>query len=101
MARVTKLVSDVTGTEANESDFIKCVIRTHPKSEEAKSLDVLPGELDALSSVSDLVVIELGSNGDKRELVVSYKDFVKLVKDDVVEKAPGTRGRKPGWSPKS
>jgi hypothetical protein len=100
MARVVKLVSDITGTEANEDEFIKCVIRTHPKSDEAKSLDVLPGELDSLNGVSDLVVIELGSNGDKSELVVSYKDFVKLVKDEVVQNAPGTRGRRPGWSPK-
>lgn len=101
MARVVKLVSDVTGTEANEDQFIKCVIRTHPKAEEAKSLDVLPGELDKLKAVADLVVIELGSNGDKQELVVSYKDFKALVGDDVIEKAPGTRGRRPGWSPKA
>ena len=100
MARVSKMVSDITGAEANEDQFVKCVVRSHPKVDEAKSLDILPGELDGLKSADNLVVLEVGSNGNKKEVVVTYADFSKLVKDDVVKNAPGTRGRRPGWSPK-
>lgn len=99
MARVVKLVSDITGTESDESNFVKCVVRSHPKIKEAKSLDILPGELDGLKGADNLVVLEVGSNGDKKEIVVTYADFKKLVNDEVVEKAPGTRGRRPGFSP--
>lgn len=101
MARVVKLVSDITGTEADEKDFVKCVVRSHPAIDEAKALDILPGELDGLKSADNLVVLEVGSNGEKREVVVTYTDFKKLVKDETVVNAPGTRGRRPGWSPKS
>lgn len=100
MARVVKLVSDISGKEAPETEFTKLVVRTHPAIEEPKQLDILPGELDALKGADNLVVLEVGSNGDKKEIVVTYADFKKLVKDETVTAAPGTRGRRPGWSPK-
>lgn len=101
MARVIKLVSDITGTEAPEKDFVKCVVRTHPAVTEPKALDILPGELDGLKGVDNLVTLEVGTNGDKKEIVVSYADFKRLVTDDVVKNAPSTRGRRVGWSPNS
>lgn len=101
MSRIVKLVSDVSGKEANEDQFQKLVVRTHPAIEEAKQLDMLPGELDGLKGADNLVVLEVGNNGDKKEIVVSHADFKKLVSDDVVKSAPGTRGRRPGWSPKA
>src|SRR4051794_15179882 len=96
MARVVKLVSDVTGTEANEADFLKCVVRSHPAVSEAKALDILPGELDGLKSADNLVVLEIGNNGEKTEVVVTHADFKKLVADDKIKAAPGTRGRRAG-----
>jgi len=99
MARKVVLVSDVSGKEADEAEFEKCVVRVHPKSDAPKSLDIIRGELDALNGASDLVVIELGENGNKRELVVTYAEFKKVVKDQVVVDAQGTRGRRKGFSP--
>lgn len=99
MARVVKLVSDVTGTEADEQDFVKVVVREHPVTNESKQLDVIDGELSGLKPLADLVVLEIGDNGSKRELVVSHSDFKKLISDEVVKNAPGTRGRRLGTSP--
>jgi hypothetical protein len=101
MARVVKLVSDITGTEAPEEDFIVLVIREHPAVDQPKQLDVLPSEVADLKSVKDLVVVEIKNNGESREVVMSYPEFKKLVPDDVVVKAAGTRGRRVGFSPKN
>lgn len=100
MARKVVLVSDITGTEADESEFIKVVVRSHPAVSDPKSLDVINGELDKLKGANNLVVLEIGSNGDKTELVVTHADFKKLVPDDIVKNAQGTRGRRKGFSPK-
>lgn len=97
MARVVKLVSDITGTEANESEFVKLIVRSHPASEEPKQLDILPGETDGLKAADNLVVVEL----DGEQIVVTHAEFRKLIPDDTVKDAPGTRGRRKGFSPKA
>src|SRR5438128_1006842 len=98
MARVVKLVSDITGKEASEEEFISLVIRQHPKIISPRQLDVLPEEVKNLKSADNLVVIEI-NNGTKVEAVMSLAEFQKLVPDSVVEKAPGTRGRRLGTTP--
>lgn len=99
MARVVKLVSDISGQEADESQFTKMVVRSHPAIKEPKQLDVLPAEVEGLKGAKDLVTLEIGNNGEKVEVVVTLADFRKLVKDEVVKSAPGTRGRRKGFSP--
>jgi hypothetical protein len=99
MARMVKLVSDVSGAEGDEGDFVRCVVRSHPAVDEAKRLDVLPGELAALDDVTELVVLEIGSGSAARRLVVQHADFREVVPDDTVVRARGTRGRQTGWSP--
>lgn len=99
MARKVVLVSDVTGKEAEESEFTKLVVRQHPSIEEPKQLDIIKGELDALKGADNLVSIEIGENGEKQEIVVTLAEFRKLVKDEVVQGAAGTRGRRKGFSP--
>jgi hypothetical protein len=98
MAIVSRMVSDLTGTEANESEFVTLTVRDHPAVDEPKALDVLPSEIAGLKSAGEIVVLEI-SNGEKKQLVVTLADFRKLIKDDVLKKARGTRGRRPGWSP--
>ena len=93
MGRVVKLVSDVSGVEADESAFEKCVVRRHPVISEAKRLDVLPGELDGLRHVTALVVIEIGQGALKQQLVVTHQEFSALVGDDVVQS--GARHARP------
>lgn len=101
MARVSKILSDITGKEGNEADVVKVVVRSHPAVKEPKQLDAFAGELDALKGAANLVSLEIGNNGEKTEVVVTHADFKKLVSDDVVKGAPGTRGRRPGFSPKA
>lgn len=96
MALVSKMISDISGAEANEADFIQLVVREHPAVDEPKSLDVLPAEVADLKNAGDLVLLEVKQNGDSKQLVVTLADFRKLVKDDVVRRARGVRGRRPG-----
>jgi hypothetical protein len=102
MARKVILVSDITGTEAEESEFTRVVVRDHPASGgEAKALDILPGELDKLKAVENIVTLEVGNNGEKTTILCTVAELRKLVPDDVIEKASGTRGRPLGWTPKA
>lgn len=102
MARKVVLVSDLTGTEADESEFISLVVRQHPAIDGPKQLDVLPAEVEKLKSVDNLVVVEI-KNGDTKEVVMTLAEFRKLCPDETVKKASSTRGRKLGStvSPKS
>lgn len=99
MAIVRKMVSDLTGTEADEKEFISLVVRQHPAADQPKQLDVLPKEVASLKEVKDLVAVEIKDNGNSREVVMTLAEFRKLCPDDVVKKAAGTRGRRPGFSP--
>ena len=99
MARKVVLVSDLTGTEADEKEFISLVVRQHPATDQPKQLDVLPQEVEKLKEVKDLVVVEIKDNGNSREVVMTLAEFRKLCPDETVKKAAGTRGRRPGFSP--
>lgn len=100
MGRKVVLVSDISGTEADESEFTKLVVRSHSAADEPKQLDILKSEADKFVGAENLVTVEIGDNGDRREVVMPLADFRKLVKDETVKAAPGTRGRRPGYSPK-
>jgi len=95
MALVSRMVSDISGTEANEDQFVKLTVRQHPAANEAKVLDVLPSEIADLRDAGDLVVLEV-TNGEKRQIVVKLADFRKLISDDIVANAPSNRGRRLG-----
>jgi hypothetical protein len=98
MAIVSKMVSDLTGKEGNESEFVTLTVREHPLLDEPKALDVLPDEVAGLKDAGNLVVLEI-ANGEKRQVVVTLAEFRKIVPDEVVAKARGTRGRRPGFRP--
>jgi hypothetical protein len=100
VAIVSRMVSDLTGTEADKSEFVRLVVRQHPAVSEPKSLDVLPGEIVGLQDAGDLVVIEI-SDGQKRQMAVTLASFRTICPDEIVRKAPGTRGRRPGFRPGS
>lgn len=101
MAIITRRVSDISGKGASEEDqFSTLVVRTHPKVSEAKRLDALPEEVSELKEVGDLVILEVKDpTGAARDLYVRYSDFVRIIPDEVVMKAPGTKGRQPGYRP--
>lgn len=101
MARKVVLVSDLTGAEADESEFISLVVREHPAITTPKQLDVLPAEVDKMKTLDNLVVCEIKNNGESREVVMTHAEFKKLCGDDVVAGAASTRGRKLGVSVKA
>jgi hypothetical protein len=96
VALVSRMVSDITGTEAPGKDFVTLVVRAHPVTEEPKALDVLPAEVDLLRSAADVVVLESKGDGQVRRFFVTLTEFRRYVDDDVVARARGTRGRRPG-----
>lgn len=101
MAIVTRMASDISGKEGAEDEFVTLVVREHVALDEARAFDVLPDELTALKGVDDLVVLEVGENGEKKQMVVKLSDFRKLLSDDKVKAGRKTRGRRPGFSPSS
>lgn len=92
-------VSDISGTEAKETEFVTLVVRSHKAIDQPKSLDVLPSEIAGLKEATDLVICEIKDHGQYRQMIVALADFRKLVPDDVVKRAQGTRGRRMNWSP--
>lgn len=98
MAIVSRMVSDITGKEGNEDQFVVLTIREHPEIDEPKALDVMPDEIAGMKDAGNLVVVEV-SNGEKKQLIFTLTEFRKVISDDVVKAARGTRGRRPGWSP--
>ena len=93
------MVSDITGVEADEDAFVTLVVRSHKATDEAKSLDVLPAEIEGLKEAADLVTLEIRQDGATRQLVTTLTEFRKLVSDEIVTKAQGLRGRRIGYSP--
>lgn len=93
-------VSDLTGAEGDDKDFVTVVVRQHPELEEAIQFDALPAELTALKGLKDLVVIEL-RNGETTQIVTTLAEFNKLSANigDVLKNADGLRGRRKGYRP--
>jgi hypothetical protein len=89
---VQRKISDITGAEAAEGEFVTLIVRQHPKVDQAKRLDALPDELANLKPVGDLVVVEVREpNSSTREVYVRYTDFAKLISDEVVRPSPRRR----------
>lgn len=102
MAIVTRKISDLSGLEAPEEQFATIIVRQHPKVAEPKRLDALPEDLEKLKPLGDVVVLEIRMpDTSTREIHVKHADFAKLMSDDDLTKAPGTKGRQPGFSPKA
>jgi len=93
-------VSDLTGAEGTDEEFITVVVRSHPNLEDPVQFDAKPEELKGLKSAGDLVELEL-KNGDTRRVVVTLAEFNKLSPNikEVLENADGLRGRRKGFRP--
>lgn len=97
MALVTRVISDITGKEGDPSELISLVVRQHPAITYARQLDMLPDDLEGLTRATDLVILEFAGS----VVYTTHKEFAKLVSDEVVVNAQGTRGRRRGFSPKA
>jgi hypothetical protein len=90
--------SDLSGKEGEDKEFGRLVVKAHPAVEGVRLLDVLPGELDGLKTVDDLIELEYTPPGsaESTPLVVKRSDFDKLVPDmaKVLGAAPQRAGRR-------
>lgn len=100
MGYVSKRVSDLTGIEAPDSEFIELVVRQAPGLSEPVRLDVLPDEIKGLKSAGELVVLDV-KNGETKQLIVPLAEWKKLSPkiDEIVANADGVRGRRKGFRP--
>lgn len=100
MAFKSVRVSDLSGAEGNDEDFVTLVVRRHPKLEEPVQIDVLPDEIKGLKNAGNLVVLEV-RNGDTTQVVVTENEFNKLAPnmDEVLANADGLRGRRRNYRP--
>lgn len=102
MAYISKRVSDLSGVEANDSEFVELVVREAPWIEQAVKLDVLPDEIKGLKSAGQLVILEIRAPGEEpKQMICSATEFKKLNPEieTIVKEAPGLRGRRPGFKP--
>lgn len=101
MAYRSVRVSDLSGAEGADEDFVSVVVRKHPAIEEAVVFDAKPDELKGLKSAGDLVILEVKNGGDPVQIVTTIGEFKKLSPniDEVLKNAPGVRGRRPGFRP--
>lgn len=100
MAYRSVRVSDLSGKEGSDSDFVTVIVRKHPALKEPIQFDALPAELKGLKGSTDLVVLEV-RNGESEQLIVTLEDFNKLSPkiNEVLSNADGLRGRRKGFRP--
>ena len=101
MAYVSKRVSDLTGVEAPDAEFVELIVRQAPGLTEPVKLDVLPAEIAGLKSAGDVVVLDVKNNGDSSQLIITAAEWKKLAPniDEVIANASGVRGRRKGFRP--
>lgn len=94
-------VSDLTGAEGTDDEFVTVVVRKHPALEEPVVFDAKPAELTGLKSADQLVILEIKNGGEPTQVVTTLTEFGKLSPNiaDVLKNAPGVRGRRPGFRP--
>jgi hypothetical protein len=95
VAYVQRMVSDITGADGPEREFLTLVVRHHPAVDVPKALDVLRSEVAALRAAGDVVVLEVKGSAGTTQIVMTLVEFRKHVPDEVVMGARGTRGRRP------
>ncbi|MEA9985678.1 hypothetical protein [Subtercola sp. RTI3] len=93
-------MSDISGVEGVDEDFVTVIVRKHPKLEEPVQFDALPDEIKSLKSAGDLVVLEI-KNGETKQVVVTLAEFNKIAPniDAILENADGLKGRRKGFRP--
>ena len=104
MAIKQVMVSDLTGYEGDESEFIQLIVRRAPGVDRAIALDVRLEEIGDLNEPGDVCLVELRKNGETtgQELIVTLPELSKIAPkgtkiEDVFEKARNLRGRRPGF----
>ncbi|MBN6191395.1 hypothetical protein JQN58_31475 [Aneurinibacillus sp. BA2021] len=101
MAYRSVRISDLTGAEGKDEDFITLAVRRYPGLEEPVQIDVLAAEIKGLKSADQLVVLEVRNGGEPQRVVTTKAEFDKLAPNiqEVLANADGLRGRRKGFRP--
>jgi hypothetical protein len=90
-------ISDVSGLELADADVVTVVVK-----DEQKVFDASAEELKALKPVKDVMELELKyASGQVATILVGRADFDKLIPADKLAGFASSRGRRPGFSPRS
>lgn len=94
-------ISDLTGAEGKDEEFVTLAVRRYPGLTEAVQIDALPNEIKGLKSADQLVVLEVRNGGDPYQVVTTKSEFDKLAPNmaEVLANADGLRGRRKGYKP--
>lgn len=90
------VVSDISGAEIPDGEAVELIVRSHPKLEAARRLDVSASEVAGLKDASNVVVVELKHNGETSTKTVTLADFERVVPNKALSNGAPTRGRRRG-----
>lgn len=93
------MVSDLTGSEGDPSEFVKFIIRSGPGIEKPVFFDAKPDEIGDIDAAKDIFVVEV--NGS--QVVCTLKELASKLKlsegqtlETLLDNAAFLRGRRPG-----
>lgn len=100
MGYISRRVSDLTGVEANDSEFVELIVRKAPGLTEPVRLDVLPSEIAGLKGAGEVVVIDV-KNGETKQLIITVAEWKKLAPniDEIIANADSVKGRRKNFRP--
>lgn len=101
MAKEQVTRSDVTKNLIPDNEVVNVVVKGHPKLDEAKQIDSCAEELAPLKFATGLVEVEFRpASGQNYSRFVTAAELEKVIPLDILQAADGTRGRRPGTSPR-
>jgi len=89
-------VSDISGNEIEDGAVVELIVRSHPKLDAPKRLDVAEDEIAGLKSAVNVVTVELKRGGITETVSLTLADFEKIVPKKALDNGAPTRGRRPG-----
>lgn len=90
------IVSDISGNEVADDERVEMVVRSHPKLDAPKRLDVAASEVKGLKGAANVVTVELKQNGEVETRHITLADFDKVVPAKALSNGAPTRGRRRG-----
>lgn len=83
MAVVQVTRSDLTGTQGEDHEFGRLIVRGYPGIDGARQLDVLPAEVKDLKSAGEYVEVEYlpPGDGEAQRMVVTVQEMNELAPD--------------------
>ncbi|UNQ40915.1 hypothetical protein MPC38_06605 [Prescottella equi] len=100
MAIKRSKISDISGVELNELEALRVAIRDHGDVDGDRQIDIAPGELQALKTVSNLVSLTVNyPDGKSVDLYATATEVNKWIPLENLKAADSLRGRRRNFVP--